>query len=215
MGHGPPGTGKTSFVSALAAKLSLHIYILSLTENDIQDSDIIQFMQSVPARSIVLLKDIDSSASTLNRAASNSNDGQTIGPEKNNSISLAGLLNCFDGIISPDGVIVVMTANDADKLGEALTRPGRVDHKISFTRATRYQAKSMFERMYQDSKTTMGELQKLGTEFADAIPEAGLSPADIQSFLIAHKHHPNEAVRGVAAWVQDTQERAGHAHRAT
>jgi chaperone BCS1 len=207
--HGPPGTGKTSFASALAAALSLNVYMFSLTENDTQDSDLIRFLQHVPERSIVLLEDIDSSASTLKRPASNLNDSRTVGQENRSNISLAGLLNCLDGSLSPEGVIYIVTTNHPDKLDEALIRPGRVDHRIHFTKATRYQAKTMFMRMYADPQADMDKLQELGCQFADAIPEVGLSPAEIQGFLITKKHGPHKAVECVAAWVQESQERAG------
>lgn len=41
-----------------------------------------------------------------------------------------------------------MTTNHPEKLDEALIRPGRVDHQVAFTNATRYQIKEVFERMY-------------------------------------------------------------------
>lgn len=41
-----------------------------------------------------------------------------------------------------------MTTNHPEKLDEALIRPGRVDHQVAFTNATRHQIKEIFERMY-------------------------------------------------------------------
>lgn len=41
-----------------------------------------------------------------------------------------------------------MTTNHPEKLDEALIRPGRVDHQVAFTNATRSQIAQLFERMY-------------------------------------------------------------------
>jgi hypothetical protein len=43
------------------------------------------------------------------------------------SISLAGLLNCIDGVIAQEGRLVFMTTNRPERLPKALVRPGRVD----------------------------------------------------------------------------------------
>jgi len=41
-----------------------------------------------------------------------------------------------------------MTTNHPEKLDEALIRPGRVDHQVTFSNATQVQIKELFERMY-------------------------------------------------------------------
>ncbi|KAB8292119.1 hypothetical protein EYC80_007864 [Monilinia laxa] len=63
-------------------------------------------------------------------------------------ISLSGLLNIIDGVASHEGRVLVMTTNHPEKLDEALIRPGRVDHQVAFTNATRRQIEEIFERMY-------------------------------------------------------------------
>ncbi|QSZ32893.1 hypothetical protein DSL72_002474 [Monilinia vaccinii-corymbosi] len=68
--------------------------------------------------------------------------------DENKGISLAGLLNIIDGVASHEGRVLVMTTNHPEKLDEALIRPGRVDHQVAFTNATRRQIQEIFERMY-------------------------------------------------------------------
>ena len=47
-----------------------------------------------------------------------------------------------------------MTTNHPEKLDEALIRPGRVDHQVAFTNATRHQIAQLFERMYTNDLPT-------------------------------------------------------------
>ena len=70
----------------------------------------------------------------------------------NEGISLSGLLNAIDGVASHEGRVLVMTTNFPEKLDEALIRPGRIDMKINFTLATRYQVRELFTRMYSPDR---------------------------------------------------------------
>ena len=55
--HGPPGTGKTSLISALAARFEMSIYAVNLTE--FTDRSLRSAINDVPENSVVLLEDID------------------------------------------------------------------------------------------------------------------------------------------------------------
>lgn len=103
---GPPGTGKSSLVVALANHFDKNIYFLSL--KDLQtDKDLIDAVQGISGAGILLLEDVDAV----------SQDGT----------SIAALLNVLDGSVTPDGLLVVMTTNHPEKLNQTLLRPGRVD----------------------------------------------------------------------------------------
>jgi chaperone BCS1 len=56
---GAPGTGKTSLTSALAGIFGLDIYVLSLLDPNLNESQLMRLMSEVPARCIVLLEDVD------------------------------------------------------------------------------------------------------------------------------------------------------------
>ena len=45
------------------------------------------------------------------------------------------------------------------------------------------------------------DIQELAVKFADRVPEMKYSPAKILSFLIAHKHSPQDAVENVISWM--------------
>lgn len=57
--HGPPGCGKTSFCLALASKFNLDVYVLTLLDHELQDSDLMSLMNQLPSPSLLLLEDID------------------------------------------------------------------------------------------------------------------------------------------------------------
>ena len=42
-------------------------------------------------------------------------------------VGLTTILNIFDGIMTPDGLVFIITTNTIDKLDPALFRPGRID----------------------------------------------------------------------------------------
>lgn len=70
--HGPPGSGKTSFIQALAASVSYNICLLNLSERGLTDDKLNHLLGLVPERSFILLEDVDSA---FNRRVQTSEDG--------------------------------------------------------------------------------------------------------------------------------------------
>lgn len=56
---GPPGTGKTSFVQAIAGALKLNLCYLNLSSDEIDDDSLNRLLSEAPDRSIILLEDVD------------------------------------------------------------------------------------------------------------------------------------------------------------
>lgn len=128
---GPPGTGKTSFIFALASNFHFKIYIMNFT-NEINDIEFTNALKNMDDDfSILLLEDID--------ALFNKRDSQT-----KSFITFSGLINCLDGISRKEGLITIMTTNHVEKLDAALKRPGRVDKYIQFD----YPDKPIIEDMF-------------------------------------------------------------------
>lgn len=112
--HGKPGTGKTSLVKALAAHFGLPLYYLPLGDVE-SDNDLIQLVSRIPARSALLLEDID-----IFHAATQRDDDHK-------GTTLSALLNALDGIWTPHGLLTFLTTNERDVLDSAILRPGRID----------------------------------------------------------------------------------------
>ena len=57
--YGPPGSGKTSFIQALAGSLSYDICLLNLSERGLADDKLNHLLTNVPDRSFILIEDVD------------------------------------------------------------------------------------------------------------------------------------------------------------
>lgn len=172
---GAPGTGKTSLTSALAGVFGLDIYVLSLLDPAMNESQLMRVMSEVPSRCIVLLEDVDAAGlgkrsdtsgshvrkkrQQASQAAPNTVSdlisSATGVPETNPSapasaISLSGLLNAIDGVASHEGRILIMTTNAPNALDKALVRPGRVDMHIHFELPSRPEIEELFLSMFSD-----------------------------------------------------------------
>ncbi|KAI4090710.1 MAG: hypothetical protein LQ339_008290 [Xanthoria mediterranea] len=167
---GPPGTGKSSLAWAIAGVFGLDIYCISLVEPTLTEEDLGIMFTSLPRRCVVLLEDIDAAGlvkreePTETDEPKDTSEAAKLGAEiskaikasqekgakakENQGISLSGLLNAIDGVASHEGRVLLMTTNFPEKLDEALIRPGRIDMKIAFTKATRSQMTELFIRMY-------------------------------------------------------------------
>lgn len=115
MFHGPPGTGKTSLVKALANRFGLDLWYVPLADLK-EESSLMSLLSAVSPRSILLLEDIDTVA------VANDRDGSDQG-----TISTGSLLNALDGVATPHGLITFMTTNRFEVLDEAMVRAGRMD----------------------------------------------------------------------------------------
>lgn len=122
---GPPGTGKTSVVLAIAGYLKRPVCVLNIGSVE-DDNQLFSAIADAPPDAIVLIEDIDCAHSAKTR------EKKTLGESKDpqeteGGVTKAGLLNALDGITTPDGRIVVMTTNYPGRLDAALIRPGRAD----------------------------------------------------------------------------------------
>ena len=70
--HGPPGSGKSSFIQALAGSLSYDIFMLNLSERGLTDYKLNYLMSNAPERSFILIEDVDAA---FNKRVQTSEDG--------------------------------------------------------------------------------------------------------------------------------------------
>lgn len=151
--HGPPGTGKTSLVSALAAHFGLSIYVINLT--DFSDRTLMNAVNQVPANSVMLFEDIDCAKSGKSRKPESTKENNTGQSGKENApanaVTLSGLLNVLDGFYAPTNVLFVMTTNHIEMFDDALLRPGRIDYKLYLGTAADSQKIELYQRFFPEA----------------------------------------------------------------
>ena len=178
--YGPPGTGKTSLVRALAHAYNIPIYIFDVNNGSVNDENICSIINSISGigNRILLFEDIDSAfadkeelkyqtRNDINKIDNTKNDTDKKSDnkiDKNDTgkkfLSFSGLINCLDGITAGlNGIILIMTTNYPEKLGAALTRPGRIDFCLELTYCDRFQiiemTKNMIARSYNIIETVL------------------------------------------------------------
>jgi chaperone BCS1 len=185
--YGSPGTGKTSTTLAIANECNLSVAFLSLTSTGINDESLIDAVNLMPKNSILLLEDIDAASDAVKSRDNNKEeDGEDMKDynlhfdgtkivktpkknSKNNSsnsdsksdVTLSGLLNALDGVVSPEGLIVFMTTNHPEKLDKALVREGRVDYKVEFELADEQQALEIVKRIRKDREDLQSKVKEI------------------------------------------------------
>ncbi|KAI8141461.1 P-loop containing nucleoside triphosphate hydrolase protein [Fennellomyces sp. T-0311] len=157
--HGPPGTGKTSFIKGLAEKLRLNIAYISLAAS-IDDDGFLALLARVPEDSMVVMEDFDRSHITKDSKESDRNGAAAVVAK----ITEAGLLNALDGINTPEGTLVFLTCNDINKINDVVKRPGRVDQIYHLSYADDYQIEEMFWRFFGKGEETVNDAARAGNE---------------------------------------------------
>lgn len=134
---GPPGSGKTSMVKAIALKYKRPVYVLSFTKQ-LTDETFIELMSELKEDSILLIEDID--AFFVDRTVVDIN------------ISFSAFINFLDGILGKgNGVITFITANNPDRLDKAIIRPGRIDRIVKFDYPKKREVHAAFMDMITDA----------------------------------------------------------------
>lgn len=153
--HGPPGTGKTSLVRALAQLFDMPIFIfdLSTLSNEDMSREWTRLLSYAPC--IALFEDIDGVFD--GRKNVHGEDGLTFDC----------LLNCISGVEPADGVFTVATTNDLSKVDPALgnptngdqsTRPGRLDRIVRLGEMSEECRRRVAERILADCPHLISDL---------------------------------------------------------
>ncbi|CUM52896.1 unnamed protein product [Debaryomyces tyrocola] len=180
--YGPPGSGKTSFIQAIAGELDYNICILNLSENNLTDDRLNHLMNHIPERSILLLEDVDAA---FNKREQSDDGGYTSG------VTFSGLLNALDGVASAEECITFMTTNHPERLDPALLRPGRIDFKVMIDNATEHQVKKMFLRFYEDEVDLCDQF----LEKYRQLDMKNISTAQLQGLFVYNKRSPHNAIK--------------------
>lgn len=216
--HGPPGSGKSSFIQALAGHLDYNIAILNLSERGLTDDRLNHLLTIIPKRTLVLLEDADAAFS--NRRAQTDADGY-----RGATVTFSGLLNALDGVASAEERLLFLTTNHIDRLDPALLRPGRIDMTLRIGEATRWQASRLWHRFYGELDETgafarqfLARLEALGIVDAEqgdggggggrARPERRTSTAALQGLFLYNKGDMRGAISMVQGLVPESEREA-------
>lgn len=163
---GPPGTGKSSLILAVASHFGMPIYLVPLSGAAMTGERLAWMLLNCRKPSLVALEDVDCLKVATSRD-SNASDGLT----------MADLLNVVDGIGASEDRVLFMTANRPESLDAALTRAGRVDRKFFVGYARDDELRRFYERMARTHTVTPWP------EFRAALPgQATIADAQALAF---------------------------------
>ncbi|KAG4074105.1 hypothetical protein HA402_014310 [Bradysia odoriphaga] len=209
--YGPPGCGKSSFVKAIAGEINYSICIMSLSSKNLNDDTLNGLMNSTPENCIILLEDVD--AAFPNRDIQDDDDDDKKGEKKKKQqtaqvsengtgkVTLRGLLNALDGVASTEGRIIFLTTNYIDRLDSAMTRPGRVDLKVSIDLPDDDQLFRMFTHFYPDAN-----VETDAKEFVRkirALKKPKVSMAMVQGHFMMHKYDYKDMMNGIEQYFEE------------
>ena len=116
---GPPGTGKTTMLLALASKHGLPVHVFSCKYSRPND---VRCAANRGKPGLYVFEDVDLMLGLKVDEEVDEDDRLGIGVQE--------LMQLMDGIATPEGAIFVLTSNNKEALPPALLRPGRIDQSI-------------------------------------------------------------------------------------
>jgi chaperone BCS1 len=135
---GPPGTGKSSLILAVASHFGLPVYSVPLRGAEMNGERLTLLLANCRKPSLIAMEDIDCLKVATSRE-----------PKTEDALTIADLLNAVDGIGASEDRVLFMTANRPETLDFALTRAGRVDRTFFVDYAKDEELKRFYERTRQ------------------------------------------------------------------
>ena len=164
---GPPGTGKTTLIKALACELDYELALMQFGR-EVNDTSILQMLIDAPPKSFVTIEDVDKAQNA-----------------RTSPLSLSGILQALDGLVYKNDQILFMTTNNLHKLDDALIRAGRVNKIIHFDYVKEEEVRAMCMSFLPDH-----DLKKLEKFISKAMIHK-FTTATLQDFLLQHRHSKN------------------------
>jgi chaperone BCS1 len=180
---GIPGSGKTTFIRAIASHFNKNIAIVKNT-NDMDDASLESMLEELPRNSLILFEDIDSLFQGRSNVA-------------NTRITFSGLLNFLDGIIDYDKLLVFITTNNLQHIDDALRR--RIDVFLEFTFIKKQEIYDMFSKFFADKYPVDEFYKKLRKD---------ITPNALEKYFIRclmESHSPLEKLELLDSYVELTK----------
>ncbi|KAA8530298.1 hypothetical protein F0562_005007 [Nyssa sinensis] len=189
--HGPPGTGKSTMIAAIANFLHYDIYDLELTAVK-DNTELRKLLIETSNKSIIVIEDIDCSLDLTGQRKKGKKKCEDHRDEKdqikeesedeteNSKVTLSGLLNFIDGLWSASGGerIVIFTTNYVEKLDPALIRRGRMDKHIELSYCN-FEAFMVLAKNYLDVDS-----HHMFDTIRGLLEEINMTPADVAENLM-------------------------------
>ncbi|KAK4273859.1 hypothetical protein QN277_017172 [Acacia crassicarpa] len=179
--YGASGTGKSSFIAAMARFLSYDVYDIDISKVS-DDSDLKMLLLQTTSKSVIVIEELDRFLAG-----------------KSKTVSLSGMLNFMDGIISCCGEerVMVFTVNEKDEIDPAVLRPGRIDVHIHFPLCD-FSTFKILAGSYLGVKD-----HKLFPQVEEVFQAgARMSPAEIGEIMISNRNSPSRALKTVITALQ-------------
>jgi hypothetical protein len=175
--HGPPGTGKTSTVTAIAGELGRPLAIYNV--GSLRDDTFLELLSDRPRGCVLMFEDVDA---LFQDKRTKSTDG---------GMTFSTLLNALDGVLHPRGALVFLTTNHLDRLDAAMQRPGRIDRMVEVPLATAEQAADIWRSFFPSAPPPKALLARLAAK--------GLAPARLSETLFMNRDAgPDAAIAALA-----------------
>lgn len=169
--EGPPGTGKTSLIWALASYLKKDVYVFT----DLSKvKSLSAAYEDIRPGSIIVYEDVDCLGVNV-KTRDPQEDGDS---EPSKGVSMSQFLNTLDGSGALHDSLVFLTTNYPEKLDAALLRKGRVDRRFHMGFMTLQEAQEFSTQsgvlLTDSALSNLAQLQKSPDQ---------ILPADLQEFI--------------------------------
>lgn len=180
--YGASGTGKSSFIAAMAKFLSYDVYDIDISRVP-DDFELKMLLLKTTAKSMIVIEDLDKYMN-----------------EKLMAVSLIGILNFMDGLLNSccgDERMMVFTMNNKEKIDPAVLRPGRIDVHLHFPLCN-------FDSFKTLASSYLGlKDHKLFPQVEEIFQSgATISPAEISEIMMVNRGSPSRALRSVITALQ-------------
>ncbi|KMT20252.1 hypothetical protein BVRB_1g002560 [Beta vulgaris subsp. vulgaris] len=186
--YGPSGTGKSSFVAAMAKSLSYDVYDLDISKVS-NDSDLKFLLLQTTPRSLILVEDFDKYISGKN------NFSPSV------TVTISGVLNFMDGVVNSccEERVMVFTMTGKEDIDPVILRPGRVDVHIYFPLCDFSNFKNLASN-YLGVKD-----HKLFSQVEEMFNSGvTMSQAEIGELMMVNRNSPSRAIKSVIYALQTT-----------
>lgn len=191
---GPPGTGKSSAIKAIANRSGRHIInikcsnitttsqfknlFLADTLNVFVNASVTDTTAlTIPIdKRIYVLEELDTMGNIILQRSSKSDDKKDV-EEVQDELCLGDILTVLDGTLETPGRILIITSNHPERIDKALRRPGRIDVDTRFGPCSVDTTIEIYEAFFDCP---------FPQELRGEIPDGILSPAEVSQIFFMY-----------------------------